>query len=148
MKANLVLALFFVCCFGLVFQTSSVVAEEVATGDKAPSVAEVDPPACDPETAAFSDPVFASTCFVQVECSNGSVISCSGNSTCSTGGTNHRCVICDGVNKGCCPKTCCEVCEESYDSCLFNCGGPPVNCERVCGRGYNVCVNQCTGGCP
>jgi hypothetical protein len=83
---------------------------------------------------------------VQVECADSSVISCSGNSTCSTGGTNNRCVVCDGVQQFCCLQTCCEVCAANHDACVDNCE-TTIQC-RACIFGYNHCVSGCMGGCP
>lgn len=86
------------------------------------------------------------TCSVVVECDDGSTVMCNGASSCSTN-NGGRCVICDGVQGGCCAKTCCEVCEDSYFNCSINCDpSVPVTCN-ICERVYNRCVNNCTGGC-
>jgi len=85
-------------------------------------------------------------CTLQLECADGSVISCNGNSSCSTS-SNGRCTICDGVQTACCPKTCCEVCDENYFQCSLGCDPSiPITC-RICDRVYDKCINNCTGGC-
>ena len=89
------------------------------------------------------EPLFLTGCLVQVECADSSVVSCSGSTTCSTGGTNNRCVVCDGVQQGCCPATCCEVCAANRDTCFNNCSAKLCGCNM----GYNNCVASCTGGC-
>jgi hypothetical protein len=93
--------------------------------------------------AGTPEPSFLSGCTVQVQCADNSVVSCSGNSTCSTGGTNNRCVVCDGVQHGCCPQTCCEVCDANFQSCIDSCNPPTCS---ICGRVYTRCTARC--GCP
>jgi hypothetical protein len=93
-------------------------------------------------SAKDAPPIFAFTCSLQVECADSSVISCNGTTTCQTS-PDGRCVICDGNTAGCCPQTCCESCEQSYNTCLDNCD---LKCN-LCNTAYNHCVNNCTGGC-
>lgn len=106
------------------------------------------PVKCATSVTGVPEPLFRVGCSVQVECADSSVISCSGNNTCSTGGTNNRCVVCDGTQQGCCPATCCEVCAANRDACHSNCPDWPVSCGRMCARTYDNCVAGCTGGCP
>lgn len=120
------------------------VAEEAASTE---AVADDAPPACPALDAGLVEPLLQAPCSVSVECADGSMVSCTGDSSCSTSGTNGRCVTCDGVQEACCPKTCCENCEENLESCLRGCGNPVPSCD-VCHNTYNFCVSNCTGGCP
>lgn len=140
MKPTYLFALAFVCFSVL---TAPAVADQAAAESEPSSISAAGPATCREAPHTPSDPLLVAGCFVEVECADGSTVSCNGNSTCSTGGTNHRCVICDGVNEGCCPKTCCEECEENLELCLNEC----INCN-ICYTAYNYCVSQCSGGCP
>lgn len=98
--------------------------------------------------SALEDPIALAGCSITVECDDGSMVSCTGDSTCTTSGTNNRCVTCDGVQEGCCQKTCCETCQEQRENCLQSCGpfGFPPDCD-ACDTAYNICIGNCTGGC-
>lgn len=109
-----------------------------------PIAAMVAPASCATLAIGTPQPLFM-TCTVQVECNDGTVKFCSGNSSCSTSGINHRCVTCDGIQQGCCPVTCCEDCAASLATCEEGCIGSVCN---ACYRGYRYCVDNCTGGCP
>lgn len=84
------------------------------------------------------------TCTLQIECADGSVISCMGNNSCTTSGDG-RCTVCDGVQTACCAVSCCEVCDDALYACTSDCGSPS-ECF-VCLQEYNQCVSNCTGGC-
>jgi len=91
-------------------------------------------------------PILLSTCTLQIECDDGSIVSCSGNSSCTTS-NGGRCAVCDGVQAGCCAKTCCEDCYDTYYSCISTCDpGIPFSC-RICDKVLTLCQNGCTGGC-
>lgn len=115
--------------------------------EPAASPTEATPPRCAQLQIGLVDPIQQSTCSVQVVCDDGSKVSCMGNSTCTTGGQNNRCVYCDGVKKGCCTQTCCESCEKHYTTCIHNCGNPVPPCD-FCEQAYTTCVGNCEGGCP
>ncbi len=141
--------LFFV--LALACSTSALLAfpASVATGvpeSEIPWLAKPAFRACATLATTVAEPVLLSGCFIQVECSDSSIVSCSGNSTCSTGGASNRCVICDGVNRGCCAETCCEVCVEALDTCLDDCSTPAM-CNACWFTYNNLCVPNCTGGC-
>lgn len=102
-----------------------------------------DDPAGTPLRLFIGDPV-QQTCSVQIECSDGSVIGCNGNNTCSTS-SDGRCTICDGVTTACCAQTCCEVCQDELDTCTLHCS-TPSEC-RACNQAYTDCISGCTGGC-
>jgi hypothetical protein len=104
--------------------------------------------ACLPFAAVVGNPIPLAGCSIVVECDDGGTVSCNGNSSCTTSGPNNRCVTCDGVQQGCCEKTCCEVCLERLNNCLSTCGpfGFPPSCS-ACYTIYNICVGNCTGGC-
>lgn len=101
------------------------------------------PPACPSLIAGLPDAVQLAPCMVTVSCSDGSSVSCNGNSSCSTSGTNGRCVTCDGVQQGCCALTACEQCEINYNNCITTCEFP-FECNR-CDRFYDRCLelHQC-----
>lgn len=124
--------------------------EAVSAPAGAPAVPVADVAGCAPVgDAVLDDAVFLGPCFVQMECDDESVISCNGNSSCSTGGPGGNCVICDGVQEACCSGgTCCQGCARSLDICLLTCGGPhEIPCSG-CVMMYNSCIGNCTGGCP
>jgi len=133
-----------VACCSLILFAAPGLAKEAKVEAEGTIAAIFAPANCANPAIGIPEPLFR-VCSVQVECADSSVISCPGTSTCSTGGTNNRCVICDGVQQGCCPATCCEVCAANRDACFDNCPGP-----RACGCifAYNNCVAGCTGGCP
>jgi hypothetical protein len=86
--------------------------------------------------AGIEDPLPMSPCFVSVECSDGSTVSCNGNNSCSTSGSNNRCVTCDGVQVACCALTACEWCDVTYDYCISNCF-PTFGCNLCESRHAN-----------
>lgn len=145
MRPRFLLVLAFTCCALTFLAFPSPAAAAGATAEN--TIAAIFAPAgCGTPTAVTPKPLFI-TCTVQIECADSSVVSCSGSSTCSTGGTNNRCVVCDGVQHDCCPKTCCEECAETRDNCLDTCPDwPPLAC-RACLLGYNYCASNCEGGC-
>jgi len=93
--------------------------------------------------AGIEDPLPMSPCFVSVDCADGSTVSCNGNSSCTTSGSNNRCVTCDGVQQGCCALTACEQCDINYDNCITTCEFPFI-CNK-CDRIYDRCLslNNC-----
>lgn len=103
------------------------------------------------EIGLFPQDPLQMTCSLQVECSDGSVISCMGNTTCSTS-PDGLCTVCDGVTTACCSvSTCCQECQFALDACTWECTSapppiPPGAC-RHCFDEYNACVANCTGGC-
>jgi hypothetical protein len=94
--------------------------------------------------AGLDDPLQLSSCFVSVECADGSTVSCNGNSSCATSGTNGRCVTCDGVEQACCALTACEQCENNFNACISTCQGH-LEC-RICDQVYSICFDGHT--CP
>lgn len=135
-----VTALLSACCLLVAFPTRSEASAPFAAigvfntaGSPAACVAA--------RTASSLGGPIAPGCFVQTECSDGTILSCNGNTTCGTS-SDGRCTICDGTTTACCPLSCCEICAANLDNCLDNC----VKCN-LCGVGYNYCVNNCTGGC-
>jgi hypothetical protein len=138
MRPKLLLVL---ACCSLILLASPSLAEMARGEAEGPIAAVVTPASCGTATTGIPEPLFMA-CTVQVECADSSVISCPGNNTCSTGGTNNRCVVCDGVQQSCCPATCCEACEAQREACWENC----IRCG-VCGFAYNQCIAGCTGGC-
>lgn len=93
--------------------------------------------------AAPGDPVALNACSITVQCADGTSVSCNGSNSCSTSGTNNRCVTCDGVQQGCCAQTCCEQCDENLNQCVNSLGNSKLLCERM----YDRCASNC-GGCP
>lgn len=143
--------LLLVCCCGLALLALPTLAE--ASSESSPVASDADAAVaqasavCPTIESMFGDAVPLSGCSVTVECDDGSMVSCNGNSSCSTSGTNNRCVTCDGVQEGCCAKTCCEQCEENLQECdSMHCPSEP-GCT-VCWNVYNYCLSQCEGGCP
>lgn len=132
-------------CCSLILLASPGLADEAKVEAKGQIAALWAPARCVTPTTGIPEPSFM-TCTVQIECADTSVVSCSGNS-CSTGGINNRCVICDSVQHGCCPVTCCEQCQADWEACDGNCPDWPLICARACQRAYNNCVAGCTGGC-
>lgn len=129
----------------LIFLVSPGFADGVKPQAEGTIAAMFAPVGCGTLASGTPEPLFLAGCLVQVECADNSVVSCSGNTTCSTNGTNDRCVICDGVQQGCCPVTCCETCEASFFDCVNGCGlssGCPV-----CNNLYSRCTAGCLGGC-
>lgn len=109
-----------------------------------PIAALMTPSGCSALALGTPEPLFL-TCTVQVECADSSVLSCSGAS-CSTGGTNNQCVVCDGTQQGCCTMgTCCDLCDQQQSDCFDNCP-EGLQCNW-CNVGYNHCIANCTGGC-
>ena len=142
MRPNSLLVLAF--C-SLILLAAPGLADEAKGNAEGPIAAIFAPTGCGTLTTGTSEPLFLAGCFVQVECADGLVKSCSGNSTCSTGGINNRCVFCDGVQVGdCCPLTCCEQCAADRAVCFDNC--QTLHCPG-CNFAYNRCVAGCTGGC-
>lgn len=92
---------------------------------------------CPSLLAGLPDAVQLAPCTVTVSCSDGSSVSCNGNSSCTTSGTNGRCVTCDGVQEGCCAVTGCEQCEINYTNCVWSC---EFKCN-YCETSYNMCRN-------
>lgn len=124
-----------------------------AEPDRAPAAQEAassvtsetsEPPACDAVATVLEEPLLQAPCMVSVQCADGSSVSCTGSSSCSTSGTNGRCVTCDGTQTGCCPKTCCEDCQERLDECIGNCY--VQFCVNRCYTSYDHCASAC-GGC-
>lgn len=137
---HVVLSLFCLCSLCLLASAAPALAEGQA------AVAEAQAPNAGQAPDLFPVAPLVQACTLQIECADGSVISCNGNSSCSTSGGG-RCTTCDGVQTACCPKTCCEVCEENYIECSYGCDPSiPITC-RICDRVYDKCVGQCTGGC-
>lgn len=140
-KSLLVLA---VACWSLTALASPGLAEEVKDA-AGPAIVMAVPATCNTLSMDVPQPLFMA-CTVQVECANSSVISCSGN-TCSTGGSNNSCVICNGVQQSCCPgPTCCQMCEEERIYCLESCE-LPAGCKWCNTIVYPNCIAGCTGGC-
>jgi hypothetical protein len=137
------------CCLAVVAlpslaeETNDQSASQPATTEESGSEAATEAP----EALALDleEPVLLSGCFLQVECDDSSVISCSGNSSCNTS-PNGRCAICDGVSAGCCAKSCCEVCWHYWEFCSNHCGNPIPSCY-YCDQTLESCVDKCTGGC-
>ncbi len=129
------------CCF-LVLCALPLAAGEAPTTDSAEAAVEV--PAADATAscpsliAGLSDAVQLAPCMITVSCSDGSSVSCNGNSSCSTSGPNGRCVTCDGVQQGCCALTACEQCEIDYTNCITTCEFPFV-CNK-CETRYGMCT--------
>jgi hypothetical protein len=78
-------------------------------------------------------------CTVSQVCSNGSSVSCSGNSTCSASPNNHGSVTCDGATTLCpayCPGS--LVCS-TRSQCFSYCAAvvPPGTAY------FTVCANRC-----
>lgn len=148
MRQQLFLVLAVPTCCILTLLASPCLADVAGVQAEGPIGARVAPAKCGTLTTTMGtpEPLFM-TCTVQVECSDGTIKSCSGNS-CSTSGYNGRCVTCNGVQVGtCCPTSCCEDCATAFDQCASNCGGgTPKNCN-MCNFGYQNCVADCTGGC-
>jgi hypothetical protein len=149
-KTHLILLAACVCCLLVVPAALAEAAPAAPAEADAPAPAVETPAACpaltgDLALASFApgDPIALSPCFVSVQCADGSSVSCNGNSSCTTSGSNGRCVTCDGVQQGCCALTCCEQCEQNYDACISTCDFKCGICDRV----FTRCVNNC-GGCP
>jgi hypothetical protein len=150
MKTTLYIALC-LCCICLIASAGPALAAQGESAQAQPTAPQVDAARCAAEASVLPslfpvEPV-EQACTLQIECADGSVISCMGNYSCQTSG-NGRCTICDGVQTACCPQTCCEVCEQNYYNCISGCDPQiPVTC-RICDKVYNWCVQGCTGGCP
>lgn len=145
MRPNPVLVL--TCC-SLMLLAAPSFADEVKGEAEGPLATIFAPAGCGTLTTGTPEPLFLAGCSVQVECADSTMVSCSGDNTCSTGGTNNRCVVCDGVQQGCCPTTCCEQCAAQRDTCRRNCPAWPPNCPSTCDYVYNnYCVPECEGGC-
>jgi hypothetical protein len=139
-KSLLVLA----CC-SFILLASPGLADKAKVEAKSPIATLSAPVGCSILTTGTPEPLFLTGCFVNLECADSSIVSCSGNTTCSTGGYNDRCVICDGVLQDCCPETCCEVCEDNFFACVNGCGlssGCPM-----CNNLHSRCIAGCEGGC-
>lgn len=126
-------------------------AEEPANQPEAPIAQPATAGTCPaPTFAALGDPI-APACSVQLECSNGTIKSCSGNNSCSTSGPNNSCVTCDGQQQGCCTGgTCCGDCADALAACeTANCHGEPYFPQgcNLCETTYQNCLAGCTGGC-
>lgn len=149
-------------CWTLTLSAAAALAEEAAAPEGAAVETATVGPDADVELGLGLDPgaclesleapidgaVSLGTCFVQMECADETVISCSGNSSCSTGGTGGNCVICDGVQQACCQgSSCCQWCEELRDACFEDCGTPFNPPCSFCASRYVHCINNCTGGC-
>ncbi len=91
-------------------------------------------------------PVPLSVCTLQIECDDGSIVSCMGNSSCTTS-NGGKCAVCDSVQAGCCAKTCCEACDDNYLSCIYSCDPSIPRTCNICENAYTHCLNHCTGGC-
>lgn len=133
-----------VVCWSLAALASPSLADEAKAEAAGPIATLFAPAGCGTVATSTAEPLLLKSCSVQIECADSSVISCSGSNTCATGGTNNRCVVCDGVQQSCCPVTCCEQCAANRDACWENC----TRACGVCGFAYNNCVAGCTGGCP
>ena len=109
MKSSTTLSLLLGCCC-LALLSSPVLAQGTAEPPAEPeaAIAPTDSsPATDCRTSAvlfggsdLSEPVPLAGCSVSVECDDGSMVSCTGDSTCTTSGPNNRCVTCDGQQQG------------------------------------------------
>lgn len=107
----------------------------------APAASPNAPMTCLADFAALTgidDPLQMSPCFISVDCADGSTVSCNGNSSCTTSGSNNRCVTCDGVQQGCCALSACEQCDINYYNCSSTCEFP-FECNR-CERIYDRCL--------
>jgi len=149
-KPTRTLSLLFAGCL-LAFLSSPVLAQGTADQPSEPNASIVlsqAPSACLTLAGVIGDPIPLSTCFISVACDGGGSVSCSGDISCTTSGPNNRCVTCDGVQQGCCERTCCEVCWDKLENCLANCGpfGFPPNCN-ACDTLYDFCVEYTCGGC-
>lgn len=137
-----------VLAFGsLILLAAPGLADEAKGNDEGPLAALFTPAGCRALPFGTPEPLFLTTCSVQLECGDSSVISCMGNTPCSTGGTNDNCVFCSGSQQACCPSgpTCCQTCAANRDNCSENCWSP-ATC-RACLLGYDYCIADCTGGC-
>ena len=137
--------LFAVCCCLALFLLPAAVHATPETPETAPAVSSV---ACGAQPDVLADfqqdPLQMSPCFISVTCSDGSSVSCNGNNSCNTSGTNNRCVTCDGVQQGCCPLTICEACEINYQICSQNCEFE-FECNK-CDNIYGRCLTR--NNCP
>lgn|GEM_PF-2289614 len=146
MRPKFLLVLAVTCCAITVLASPSLAAADGAQSEN-PIAAIFGPADSGTLRTGTPEPLFLSGCFVQVECADTSVVSCSGSSSCTTSGINNRCVTCDSVPHGCCPITCCENCAMNRDSCSDNCPDWPLACFRGCSNTYNTCIAGCMGGC-
>lgn len=109
----------------------------------APDAAQPTGPALCPTTDPLGNPAAAPTyvtagpCSVQRQCDDGSTISCSGSSTCSSGpGSNGGYVTCDGVTTWC-PTPPPEECPYEGIFCKYH--------GSICGECYGAscrCFNS------
>jgi hypothetical protein len=140
------------CCLSLLaLPVAADTADDTATAAAPAQAATVAPEApsadagaaCPAVDAGLPDALQLAPCFISVACSDGSSVSCNGNNSCSTSGTNGRCVTCDGVQQGCCAVTACEQCEINYFNCSSTCEFT-FECNR-CERFYDRCLelNEC-----
>lgn len=148
MKRNLMVIA--CCCLTVWLVPAPAHAEAAEAADSA----EVTTPAASPDGAVacladlsaltgIDDPLQMGPCFISVACADGSTVSCNGNNSCSTSGTNDRCVTCDGVQQGCCALSACEQCEINYYNCYSSCEFT-FECSK-CDRFYDLCLsaNNC-----
>lgn len=146
MKTYRDLLVFACCCLTLCLVPIAAYAEAAGATETAVAAADATPAiacAADLTVTGIGDPIELSPCFVSVTCSDGSTVSCNGNNSCTTSGTNNRCVTCDGVQQGCCALTACEQCDINYWNCISTCEFP-FECNR-CDRFYDRCLefNNC-----
>jgi hypothetical protein len=83
-------------CCSLILLAAPGLADEAKVEAESPIAAIFAQAGCGTLTIGIPEPLFLASCLVQVECADSTVVSCSGNNTCSTNGINNRCVICDG----------------------------------------------------
>ena len=143
MRPKLLLA---VVCWSLATLASPSLAAGAGTQAENPIAALMAPAGCSALGFGTPEPLFLTTCTIQLECANSSVISCTGNTPCSTGGAYDNCVFCSGSQQACCPGvTCCQVCNQQEADCNANCASE-LECNW-CDRNYGICASHCTGGC-
>src|SRR3954468_3112487 len=110
MRPKPLLIFAFTCCALAALASPSLAAGAGAQAEN-PIAALMTPAGCSVLAFGTPEPLFLSICSVQLECADSSVISCTGNTPCYTGGTNDNCVFCSGSQQSCCTgPSCCQVC--------------------------------------
>src|SRR4029453_4648440 len=101
------------CCLLMLLATPSEAADASSSAVVAPYAESTPVASIAGQSLSPLDNAIFLTCFLQLECDDSSVISCSGNS-CQTTNGDH-CAQCDGVTAGCCAHPCCEICQDNLD---------------------------------